>query len=278
VNRRVVAGVVLSVWLLVVAWHVRREYFRPEAERLALAARTLPPGVAYFALFRADRRAGWAQTEIDTLPAASGFLIRDRVFLDVPGIQAADSESLTEAWYGPGLDLDSLRHLSVMAADSVRVSAAVEGDSLIRVRAARGDAADSTELRVAGPVALASGWPLRLAAEARARAGDRYAVQIFDPAAGAARATRLRVLSREVVSFPDSADTDSLTGVWMAVREDTVRAWHLTQEMGSLELEVWVDEDGRLVEAELPGGLRMERTAFELAFFAMQSARERVRE
>jgi len=35
-----------------------------------------------------------------------------------------------------------------------------------------------------------------------------------------------------------------------------------------------VDEDGRLVDGEISGGLRVERTAFELAFVARRALAE----
>jgi hypothetical protein len=270
-NRRVAAGVILGLWVLVVAWHIRREYFRPEAERFALAARTLPPGVAYYALYRGDRRAGWAQSEMDTLPAASGFLLRDRVSLNLPGMgPQGESETTTEAWYGPGLELDSLNYLSVIAADSVRVSGRMSGDSLLLVRVASGGDISDAELGTGGPLSLTTAWPLRMAAEERARPGDTYAVRLFDPATRSIRDVEIRVLERRLRTYPDSADTDSLTGAWIAVRHDTVQAWSLEQSVGELALASWVDEDGRFLAAELPGDLRLERTAFELAFFTRE--------
>jgi hypothetical protein len=70
------------------------------------------------------------------------------------------------------------------------------------------------------------------------------------------------------VAFSDSADTDSISGVWIAVRKDTVRAWRVRSGQGDAAREGWIDEDGRLVDGDIFGGLRVERTAFELAFFA----------
>ena len=51
------------------------------------------------------------------------------------------------------------------------------------------------------------------------------------------------------------------------MREDTVLAWRTIWSVGQLELDAWVDEDGRMVDGQIEGGLRVERTAFELAFF-----------
>lgn len=266
-NRRWIAVLILVAWAGVLGYHVRREYFRPEAERLALAARTLPPGVAYYAVYRGEARVGRAQTEIDTLPAATGFFVREQVIVGLPSLGGRETEMRTEAWYDGGLELDSVRHVSILGSDTARAWAAVSGDSLVRIRSMRGGATDSSSVRSAGALTLPSAWPLRFAADGRAREGDRYALTVLDPASATVRRLDLRVLARGARAFPDSADTDSLTGQWTAVRLDTVSAWHVSQTIGGMVLEAWVDEDGRFVEAELPGGLRRERTAFELAFF-----------
>ena len=90
---------------------------------------------------------------------------------------------------------------------------------------------------------------------------------LFDPSTALAHETLLRVGDSELRTWADSADTDPDTDEWIVVRQDTVRAWRIERVAGSLALPVWVDEDGRVLEAEEPGGLRLERTAFELAFF-----------
>jgi hypothetical protein len=95
---------------------------------------------------------------------------------------------------------------------------------------------------------------------------------VFDPVAVGARAEELRVLEAASLAFPDSADTDSISGVWIPVREDTVQAWRVRQVSGDVSRESWVDEDGRLVDGDIFGGLRVERTAFELAFFTRPGA------
>ncbi len=67
-------------------------------------------------------------------------------------------------------------------------------------------------------------------------------------------------------TWADSADTDPISGEWIPVREDTVRAWSIERTYGALTFPIRVDEDGRVLEALEPGGLGIIRTAFELAF------------
>jgi hypothetical protein len=265
-DRRLVAVLILGAWVAALGWHVRREFFPSQVERLAAGVRTLPPGVAYYAVFRGERQAGWAQTEIDTLPGASGFRIRDRISLATPGLGFAGAvEHSSEQYLGDELNLDSMRRTSILGGDTSRLRAVVVDDTLVRLSV---DAGDAVELvRLSGPITTDIGWRLRLAAAGTARPGVRYGLAVFDPITASRRALEVEVLEAASVAFPDSADTDSISGAWIAVRYDTVQAWRVARRIGDLQLEGWVDQDGRLVDAQISGGYRVERTAFELAFF-----------
>ena len=153
-TRRAVAVLILALWGGVLGWHARRVLFPGEFARLAEAARTLPPGVAYYALYRDGERAGWAQLALDTLPGATGFKTTRRVVLELPGLGSAGvSEVRTEAWQGASLSLDSLT-----------VQRVTQGDTVL----ASFRAAQSPER----PLLLDSTWPLRLAADGPAPVTD----------------------------------------------------------------------------------------------------------
>lgn len=270
-RRRGLAVMFLAAWVVALGWQAKRVWFPARAERLAAGVRTVPPGVAYYAVFRGEARAGWAQVEVDTLPGGAGFRIRDRVFLDSPGLGVAGrSETESSEFLDSTLGLDSLTHTSVVGVDTARIRIVSEGDSVMILY----DADDSPGVRVSVPeeTTTDSGWRLRLAAGGLAEPGRRYEAPVFDPIVGAARARQIEVLEARSLAYPDSADTDSLSGAWIPVREDTVRAWRVTSGRGDAAREVWVDEDGRLVDGQIFGGLRVERTAFELAFFTRRAA------
>jgi hypothetical protein len=265
-GRAGLAVVLLVAWAAALGWQAKRVFFPAEAERLALGVATIPPGVAYYAVFRDDQRAGWGQIEIDTLPGASGFLIRDRVLLDLPSLGVAGrSERASEEYLDSSLNLDSLTHLSVVGNDTASLRAVSEGDSVVLLFDAMGR--QTERVPIAEAVTTSSGWRLRLAAAGQAAPGDRYGIVVFDPLAAAARVQDIEILEAASLAFPDSADTDSISGAWISVREDTVEAWRVRSGRGDLERETWIDEDGRLVDGVIFGGLRVERTAFELAFF-----------
>jgi hypothetical protein len=267
VTRKTLAAVILLVWAGVLAVHVRRSAFRPEAERLAAAARTLPPGVSYYRLDRGGRHVGWARLEIDTLPGARGFRVRELRQVALPGLGPAGRyEIRLEAWLRPRVALDSLVLLSVRGGDSVRTAARVLGDTLLAIDGAGRRPVD-------GPLQIPESWPLRFAARAKTgRPGESLATPLFDPVTGTVRELRLEIRADSVLAVPDSADTDPVTGAWIVARRDTVRAWRVTRREGERELSAWVDEDGRIVEAELPAGIRSERTAFQLAFYGWPGA------
>jgi hypothetical protein len=270
-GRAGLAVVLLVAWAAALGWQAKRVFFPAEAERLALGVATIPPGVAYYAVFRDDQRAGWGQIEIDTLPGASGFLVRDRVLLALPSLGVAGrSERASEEYLDSSLNLDSLTHLSVVGNDTASLRAVSEGDSVVLLFDAMGR--QTERVPIAEAVTTSSGWRLRLAAAGQAAPGDRYGIVVFDPLAAATRVQDIEILEAASLAFPDSADTDSISGAWISVREDTVEAWRVRSGRGDLARETWIDEDGRLVDGVIFGGLRVERTAFELAFFTRPGA------
>lgn len=266
VRRRWLALAVLLVWGGTLGWHVKRLYFRPLATLLAEAARTIPPGIAYYSVFQGDRRIGWAQTEVDTLPSGGGFLLRDRLEIRealVPGTNPLSM--VVEARLGPTLALETFRLRAVGIPGVHTVEGEVRGDSTLDVRILGDEPGSETSLPLEEPVVLNGAWSLRMAAQRDLRPGDRLRLNMFDPLTSAARPVDLTVLAQEQKTFSDSVT--AVNGLWVSAREDTVSAWWIEQEVAGVRLRSWVDEDGRLLIAEAPGGLRLERTAFEFAFF-----------
>lgn len=266
-NRGWIALIVLLLWGATLAWNARRIYHEPESERLARSARTIPPGTAYYALYRGDRRAGWAQTEIDTLPSGGGFLLDNRLDIDLSSLGLPGTSRIrTHAELGPTMALRSFTFEVEGIPGSMYATGTVVGDSSLRVMLRRGGTEDSMSVALDEPLILADALPLRLAAEGSVEPGDRFRLSTFDPMQMTTRSVEVEILEREIRSYPDSAVRDPSGEGWIIARRDTVEAWRLSRELGGVELDSWIDEDGRLLEATTGAGFRLERTSFELAF------------
>jgi hypothetical protein len=163
------------------------------------------------------------------------------------------------------VELDSLTWVIVRGSDTVRIRAAVIGDSL--------DWESSTESLVrrypATSLQTAASWPLRFVAGGGAPPGEARRVSLLNPVAGTVRDIDLKVIAETRRVFADSADTDPDTNEWFVAGTDTVTAWQIESADG-FDSPTWVDEDGRILEADIAGGMRLYRTAFELAFFRDQ--------
>ncbi|MGH7555076.1 MAG: hypothetical protein ACREMQ_18910, partial [Longimicrobiales bacterium] len=83
-RRRLLALSILGVWLTVLGWHVRREYFQPEAALLEAGARALAPGSYFYSIRMGDAAIGTASSRLDTVP--EGFTFDDNIILDLPAL------------------------------------------------------------------------------------------------------------------------------------------------------------------------------------------------
>lgn len=266
-RRTAVVVAVLVVWAGVMAWHAKRLYLRPEAERLAAGARTIPPGIAYYAVFQGERQIGWAQSTVDTLPAAGGFLVRDRLDLDLDAFGLPGRAELrSRASLGPALDLRSFALEAEGLLGGLTAQGAVDGDSSLVVAVRRGESVTVRRVPLTGRVVLATALPLRLAAEGSVSPGDRYRIRTFDPGSMGQVTRTVEIEERSMMTYPDSAVRDSAGEVWLPGRRDTVLAWRISRELAGRRLVLWIDSDGRYLEVRTGGGLRLTRTAYALAF------------
>lgn len=267
------AAAIVVLWLGAVGWYAGRLYFQPEAERLARAARTLPPGVAYYAAYRADRQVGWARSRLDTLPGGSGFVLTDLLEIDAAGLGPAGNVRLeAETHLGPSLDLDRFRITTRGLLGDVSARGTVSGDSLLEITVTGPTDTTRRSLPLEGGVVPATALPLRLAAAGLPAVGDRIGVPSFDPLGMRPTTVEIEILERSILTYPDSAERDPGTGDWRTARRDTVLAWRVARDVPGWTVEAWIDEDGRILDARVGDELRLERTAFELAYFGRPGA------
>ena len=78
-GKRLLGISIVAVWLGMVGWQVRSEYFQPELARLAEAALALGPGINFYTLTMGGRSVGQASSRLDTVP--EGFVLEDLMSL-----------------------------------------------------------------------------------------------------------------------------------------------------------------------------------------------------
>ncbi len=264
-NRRVLATVILVVWLGMMGWLVKREFFRPRAEILADAAMSIPPGATYYKLELAGEHIGFASSKVDTLQDT--VTVQDLMILQIPVLGTVQRvEARTDANLSRTLRLRSFE-ASLRGAD-VRfgVSGAVAGDSLLTVVVRSADSEQEFEIPLERPIILPGLLPLNLAFGGELKVGKSYSLRLFDPLQLEEMDVAVAVTAESTLVVPDSASFNEELGIWVAVQWDTLHAWRVSQRIRGLELEAWIDDMGQVVQATTPVGFTMKRTAFEIAF------------
>ena len=264
-NRRTAAAAVLVVWVGALGWLVRREVLRPGSELLASAALSLPPGATYYMVFSGDAQIGFASTTIDTLPDT--LRVTDVLALEVPVLGTLQrSDAQTEAILSRDLELRSFT--AWLRSDNARFAArgVVSGDTLLTVVVETGAARDTLRLSLAQPISLPSLLSLNVAFSGALEIGRTHTLQVFDPLQLAEREVRLTIEAESTFVFPDSAVFDSVVMRFVPVLWDTVQAWAARHGNGAAGLRTWVDRVGQIVHVTSPGGVTLERSAFELAY------------
>jgi hypothetical protein len=268
-SRRAIAAAVLAGWAVAIGWHVRREYFRPSAERLALGARALAPGTHFFTITMNGAAIGIATARLDT--AGGGFILDDNLVLDVPALN-----TVARAVANTHVELDdslALRGFDFRLESAVgKFIASGERNESGGLNVSLDGGGSASHIEIAGGTLLDAAVPLRLAAAGALEAGRETTVSVFDPSTLSTRSVTVRITATDTLILPDSVGLGA-DGRFVATGMDTIPVWRLEQEFGGLRIATWVDEDGMTVRAESPLGFTIERTAYELAQQSWNDAR-----
>jgi len=263
---RILAAVAIVVlWAGGLGMLVRREYFRPNIDRLAEAALRVNPGAVFYAVMQGDRQVGFASSTVDT--ATAQIEQRDYLVADLPvggtlhRMTARTNVTLTRTLRLKSFDVS-------VEADSapMRIRGVVESDSVLHfvVGAGPNAPADTQRVQLGGPILLPTLVPLAIALDDKPRVGKSYVLPVFDAASLAAKDVRLEIKAESLFVVNDSSVFDSTSGLWKGVLPDTIRAWQIVSQSGT-GIGGWVDEQGRLV-ATSQMGFHLERLPYEVAF------------
>jgi hypothetical protein len=264
IRRGSVAAAILIAWLAGLAVLARRELFRTEADRMRDAGARVDPGTAYYRVMQAGTQIGFASSRIDT--TATEIMVSDQLLFDVDAGRrkhrgsARLSSRLTRALELRAFSLELSPQIGPL-----RATGDVNGDTLLVLAIRMGDEpAEVRRIPLTKPLLLPTLVPMAFALMDRPTLGARRTFSVFDPLSLAPGEVTVAVRAESLFVVNDSASFDWDRKRWVPARRDTIRAWLVEQEGGSLS--GWVDANGRMVEAMHPGNLFLEREAYEVAF------------
>jgi len=269
-RRRVLALSILAIWVAVLGFHVRREYFPGAGARLAAGARLLAPGTHFYLVRLREDVIGFGQSTLDTLP--EGFRFNDQLQLQVAALgRVHETSARTRMELDRSLGLRSFQF--DLDSDAGRFTVRGEArDSLLDLVLTAGSDRQRATVRLTPDLLLGAALPMRLAAAGALRVGTQHSWTVFDPATLGSRRVSARVTGRDTLIVSDSA-RQTPAGRWEVTVWDTVPVWRLEQSFGGVRVVSYVDEDGQTVREESPLGYVIERTTYELAQEAWAAAR-----
>jgi hypothetical protein len=263
-SRTVVGVAIIAAWLFGLALLIRREYFRPQVERLAEAAMRVSPGAVYYGVMQGPRQIGFASSTIDT--AQASITVNDYLVADVPvGGKARRTTARTNVTLTRALRLKDFDLALDTESGPVTAEGKVDGDSVLLLKIASGnDTGRTSRIPLNGPVLLPTLVPLAVALGEKPAVGKHYLLPVFDPAAMATKNIDLTIRAESLFVVNDSSVFDSTTKRWHGVQPDTIHAWQVgTQTAGGFS--GWIDEQGRIVETTQLG-FDLRRLPYEVAF------------
>ena len=262
-GRGLAAAGILVAWLAGLGMLVRREFFRPQIDRLAEAALRVNPGAVFYAVLQGDKQIGFASSTLDT--AMNVIEQRDYMVVDVPvGGQLHRTTARTNVILTRTLRVRSFEVDVEADSTRTRITGTVDGDSVLKLVTGATGVADTQRVSLNGPILLPTLAGLAVALNEEPEVGNSYVLPMFDPTALAPRDVRIEVQAETLFVVNDSSVFDSTAGRWQPVRPDTVRAWQIASPSGS-GIGGWVDQQGRLV-ASSQMGFRLQRRPYEVAF------------
>jgi transglutaminase-like putative cysteine protease len=271
-RKRLLATTIVLVWLGMVGWQVRREYFQPELTRLADAARSLAPGVSFYTLTMGDRTVGQATSRLDTLP--DGFRMEDVMNLELPALgQTGTAVARTSVKLSPSLVMEEFQFSLDSEVGRFEASGTLGADTTLHVTIRSAGSEQNVSFRLPQPPVMSNVVPIRVAMGGALKVGETIRLPVFDPTTLSTRTVEVQILEQDTLFVTDSVTLDQATGRWSSAHLDSIPAWRIAETFGGVRVESWVDADGRTIRSSSPLGFSMERTEYELARQAQEDAR-----
>lgn len=270
-RKRVLGTTIIVVWIAMVGWKARDEYFQPELMRLAEAALTLAPGINFYTLTMNDRTVGQATSRLDTLP--DGFELEDLMNLELPALgQTGIAVARTRVKLSPALVMENFSFTLDSEVGRFEASGELLPDTTLEVRIVSAGSEQNLSFRLPQPPIMSNVVPIRVAMGEGLEVGETVRLPVFDPTSLSTRTVEVHILEHDTLFVTDSAAIGT-DGRWASARQDSVPAWKIAEEFGGVRVESWVDEDGRILQASSALGFSMQKTEYELARQAQEDSR-----
>lgn len=256
---------VLVMWLGGLAALGHREMSGDGGDGLAMAGLLVSPGSDFYRVTHGADHVGFASFTIDTTETGlelTEYTVFDLVQRDGTPVRISRRYRVQASH---ALKLQRLQLDEQYGTASRTVTGTVEGDSVLLLETRDQEKHSQDRVKLEYPLLPTSAVQLALVLARQPRVGRSYDFAVLDPVEMRPSSIRLRVTAESTMVFADSARYDVASGLWVAARSDTVRAWRVEQQpRGSLS--GWVDEQGRTMDRQFDGGLRERRTAYEMAY------------
>ena len=270
-RKRILGTTIIVVWIAMVGWKARDEYFQPELMRLAEAALTLAPGINFYTLTMNDRAIGQATSRLDTLP--DGFELEDLMSLELLALgQTGIAVATTRVKLSPSLVMENFTFTLDSEVGRFQASGELLPDTTLQVRIISAGSEQNISFRMPQPPIMSNVVPIRVAMGEGLEVGETVRLPVFDPTSLSTRTVEVHILEHDTLFVTDSAAIGT-DGRWASAHLDSVPAWKIAEEFGGVRVESWVDANGRILEASSALGFSMQKTEYELARQAQQESR-----
>lgn len=270
-RRRVLGTAIIVVWVGMVGWKARDEYFQPELARIEAAAMSLAPGINFYTLTMGGRSIGQATSRLDTLP--DGFELEDVMILELPALgQKGMAVARTLVKLSPALVMENFKFTLDSDVGRFEATGVLLPDTTLEVRIVSAGSEQNLSFRLSQPPVMSNVVPIRVAMGNGLNVGETVRLPVFDPTSMSTRTVEVHILEHDTILVTDSASLND-EGRWIAARTDSVPAWKIVEIFGGIRVESWVDEDGRILRASSALGFSMEKTEYELVRQAQEDAR-----
>jgi hypothetical protein len=270
-GKRVIGTSIVLVWLGMVGWQVRGEYFQPELTRLAEAARALAPGINFYTLTMGGRTVGQATSRLDTL--AEGFELEDIMNLELPALgQTGIAVTRTRVRLSDALVMQEFSFTLDSEVGRFEANGTLGPDTTLHVTIVSAGSEQNLTFRLPQPPVISSVVPIRVAMGGALEVGETIRLPVFDPTSMSTRTVEVEILEHDTLFITDSVSVDA-AGRFSPARADSIPAWRIAEVFGGIRVESWVDGDGRVLRASSPLGFAMEKTEYELARQATEDSR-----